>query len=134
MQQAVGDTRKPLLLILAAVGFVLFVACQRCQHAANAIARSGEGAISSRCTRGWAWSAMRKLPTESLLLAITGGAFGILIATTVIRFVKALGPSDIARLQEVTIDLRVLGFATVVTLVTGLLFGLAPAIGTQKKI
>jgi putative ABC transport system permease protein len=76
---------------------------------------------------------IRQLLTESLLISIAAGAVGILIANAGIYFVKTLGPSNIPRLREVTLDMPVLAFALGVSLATGILFGLVPAIAAARE-
>jgi putative ABC transport system permease protein len=76
---------------------------------------------------------IRQLLTESLLISIAAGAVGILIANAGIYFVKAFGPSNIPRLREVTLDLPVLAFALGISLATGILFGLVPAIAAARE-
>ena len=133
-RQVVGDTRRPLQLMLSAVGIVLLIACSNVANLllTRSLARRKEFTLRAALGAGPA-RLLRQLLTESLLIAIAAGGVGILIAYAGIYFVKALGPSNIPRLREVTLDLPVLAFALGISLATGILFGLAPAIGAARE-
>jgi predicted permease len=133
-RQVVGDTRRPLQLMLSAVGIVLLIACSNVANLllTRSLARRKEFTLRAALGAGPA-RLIRQLLTESLLIAIAAGGVGILIAYAGIYFVKALGPSNIPRLREVTLDLPVLAFALGISLATGILFGLAPAIGAARE-
>lgn len=132
-KQATGDTRRPLLLIFSAVGVVLLIACSNIASLvlARSLARDREFTLRAALGAGRIRVA-RQLLTESLLPSVIGGAAGVALANAAIHFVKAFGPANLPRLQEVTIDFRVLIFATVCSILTGILFGLAPAIGMAQ--
>jgi putative ABC transport system permease protein len=132
--QVAGNTRTPLLLTLGAVGLVLLIACSNIANLllARSLGRRAEFALRAALGAGRG-RLLRQLLTESLLLAGAGGAMGILLAEFGLSFFKILGPADIPRLQEVGLDLRVLGFALGITLLSGLVFGLAPAIGATRR-
>jgi predicted permease len=129
-RQATGETRRPLLLILGAVGIVLLIACSNIASLvlARSLGRAREFTLRAALGAGRA-RVMRQLMTESLVPAICGGIIGILFAEVAIHFVKVFGPANLPRLHEIAIDVRVLVFALGCTLLTGVLFGLAPAIG-----
>jgi putative ABC transport system permease protein len=131
--QITGDTRRPLLLIFSAVGIVLLIACSNIASLvlARTLARNREFTLRAALGAGRLRVA-RQLLTESLLPSIIGGAVGVAFAEAGIHFVKVFGPPNLPRLQEVTVDFRVLAFATACSILTGLLFGLAPAIGTSQ--
>ncbi len=132
-KQATGDTRRPLLLIFSAVGIVLLIACSNIASLvlARSLARNREFTLRAALGAGRIRIA-RQLLTESLLPSVIGGAVGVAFANAAIHFVKAFGPANLPRLQEVTIDFRVLAFATACSILTGILFGLAPAIGMSQ--
>src|SRR4029077_20787613 len=127
--QVTGDTRQPLLLILGAVGVVLLIASSNVAGLllARSLVRKREftmrAALGASRTR-----LLRQALTESLLLAAIGGASGLVLADASVRFIKLFGTDMLPRMQEVTLDLRVFAFALAVTLATGVLSGLAPAI------
>lgn len=132
-QQVAGDMRLPLLLILSAVGIVLLIACFNAANLllARTISRRSEFTLRAALGAGRG-RLVRQLLTESLLLVLAGGALGLLLAQLGILFVKAFGPPNIPRLHEVGLDMQVSAFALAVTLVTGILVGLVPALGSGR--
>jgi len=128
LDNLVGKYRTNLGLLLGAVGLVLLIACANLANlfAARGAARAREFAIHAAvgATRG---QIIKKLLAESFLVALLGGALGFFFAVWVRNGLVALSPGDVSRFQEVSFDLRVLGFTFLVALVTTLLFGLWPA-------
>jgi predicted permease len=133
-RQVVGDTQRPLQLMLGAVGIVLLIACSNVANLllTRSLGRQREFTLRAALGAGRA-RLIRQLLTESLLIAATAGGVGIFLSYAGIYFVKAFGPSNIPRLREVTLDLPVFTFAFGIALITGVLFGLAPAIGATRK-
>jgi len=129
VQQVSGDTRKPLLLMLGAVVAVLLIACSNVASLflARSIERRPEFTLRAAIGAGSS-RLVRQLLTESVLLALVAGLLGALVAYLGIYFLKIFGPSNVPRLQEVGIDFRVLAFVLGVTLISGILFGMAPAL------
>jgi len=133
----VSDVRSSLFILLGAVSLVLLIACANVANLllVRASGRKREFAIrvSMGATRG---SIIRQLLTESILLAFTGGVLGLVVGYLGVRGLLALSPGNIPRIGEqgasVGIDWRVLAFTVGVSLLTGILFGLFPAIGASR--
>jgi hypothetical protein len=127
-QQLVVATRRPMLLLFGAVVVLLLIACS---NVANLLLTRSIGRTREFTLRAALGAArlrlIRQLVTESFLLALMGGCVGIALAYIGVTFVKAVGPASLPQLSDVRIDLSVLLFAAVVSLFTGVLFGLAPA-------
>ena len=130
----VGETGGMLLLLFGAVGFVLLIACANVANLllAGAAARHKEMAIRTALGAS-RWRVVQQLLTESTILAIAGGALGLFMAVWGVTLMTGLLPRDFPRLAEINIDWRVLGFTLVASVLTGLLFGLAPALQVVKS-
>jgi putative ABC transport system permease protein len=128
-EQVLGDAKPRLLVLSAAVAFVLLIGCSNLINLwlARATARSGEFAIRVALGAGRR-RLMRQLLSENLLLAVIGGALGWLLAEAALAAVKASAPEVLPRLEEVTVDGRVLALTVALTLATGLVVGLLPAL------
>ena len=133
-RQVVGDTRRPLLLILAAVGIVLLIASSNVASLllTRSLGRKREFTLRSALGAGRR-RLIRQLLTESLLLAAIGGVAGIALAEVSLYALKILGPTNIPRLRDVSLEPRVFFFAIAITLVAGILFGLAPALASSRE-
>jgi predicted permease len=133
-RQVTGDARRPLLLILGAVGVVLLISCSNVASLllARSLGRRREFTLRAALGAGNG-RLIRQLLTESLVLAGAGGLLGILLAEWGVHLVKIFGPPSIPHLGQTNLDWRVMAFAVGVTLLTGILLGLAPAIGATRE-
>jgi putative ABC transport system permease protein len=126
--QVVGDVRSVLFILLGAVGFVLLIACTNVANLMLARAGQRDREIAIRTAVGASRIRLiRQLLTESLLLSIAGGVAGLLVSIWAVDLFVKLSPGDIPRLNEASVDLRLLGFTLLVSLLTGVGFGLLPA-------
>ncbi|MGB9309682.1 MAG: ABC transporter permease [Candidatus Acidiferrales bacterium] len=132
-QGVVLGVQTPLLVLLAAVGFVLLIACvnvanlflaRSWQRHREMAVRAALGATRARI--------IRQLLVESVLLAVAGGAAGLIIGTWGIDVVRRLAPADTARLAEIGFDRAILWFTLGISLLTGIVFGLAPALQASR--
>lgn len=129
LQFLVGETRTPLLILLAAVGLVLLIACG---NVANLILVRSSGRsreIGVRASLGARRSRIiQQLITESTLLSVTGSVLGLVLANGMLQALLRFYPENLPRAEQINIDLRVLSFSAGLAIVTGVLFGLAPAL------
>ncbi len=125
----VGDMRRPLLILLGAVWFVLLIVCVNVSNLLLARSTSREREFAIRVAIGGGqWRIIRQVLTESILLAVAGGGLGLLLAQFGTSAALAAAPSSVPRAGEVTLDFRVLLFSMFASILAGVLFGLAPAL------
>lgn len=132
-QDVVGDVTAPMLTLLGAVGFVLLIACanvanlmltRSSERGQEMAVRASLGASSGRLTR--------QILTESAVLAVVGGAVGLLVASWSVRALVLMAPSRLPRLDSVTLDTQALMAALVLSMLTTVLFGLVPAMQVRR--
>jgi putative ABC transport system permease protein len=132
-EQLSGQLRPALLILLGAVGFVLLIACGNVANLmlARATGRAREWAVRTAlgASRG---QLVRQLLTESLLLAMVGGAAGVLLGAWAVSGMQSLLPAELGRFTQVQLNPTVLVFTFVLSLLTGAIFGIAPALGTTR--
>lgn len=131
--QMVGNVQPILLVLLAAVGFVLLIACVNVANLllARSTGRAREFAIRIAMGAGRA-RLVRQMLTESILLALTGGALGLLVAHWGTRTALSVLPAALPRAEEIGLDGRVLGFTMAISLLAGIVFGLVPTLRTAR--
>lgn len=129
-QAMIGAEMRPFLLVLlGAIGFVLLIACANVANLLLSKSGSRGREIAVRLAVGASrWQLLRQLVTESMLMALAGGALGLALASAGMGSLLAMAPSTLPRVSDIRLDARIFAFTFGVSLLTGVLFGLAPAI------
>jgi putative ABC transport system permease protein len=132
--QTVAPMRLALIVFLCAVGLLLLIACANVANLMLARSAAREREMAIRAALGASRLRLaRQLLTESLMLSLIGGAAGLLIASWGVKLIASLDPANFPRINEVNIDARALVFSLIVSLLTGALFGLAPALQLPNR-
>ena len=133
VESVVGNVRVAVLVVLGSVTLVLLIACANVANLLLTRATSRQKEIAVRTALGASWTRLvRQLLTESTLLGLFGGGAGLLIAFAALQVVRSINPGNIPRLEAISLDATVLGFTFAVSIFTGLLFGLAPALRAAR--
>ncbi len=134
LRSMVGDTRTPLTILLAAVGFVLLIACANVANLVLARSNGRSTEIAVRAALGASRGRIvRQLTTEAIMLSVGGAVLGALLAKWAVSATVGLYPQNLPRIAEVSIDGRVLLFIAGLAILTGILFGLAPAVHASRR-
>jgi len=133
LEQVVGNVRRTVVILAGAVAFVLLIACANVANLLLSRARARQKEIAVRAALGASRGRLvRQLLTESVLLSLAGGVVGVLFAMLGVAWIHALQPVNLPRLRDISVNGEVLLFTAGISVVAGVLFGLAPAVGFRR--
>ena len=133
-EEIVGDVKRPLIILLGAVCFVLLIACANVANLLLTRAASRQRELAIRAALGAGRRRLlRQMLTESLLLGLIGGAAGLLVAAWCTELLQTWAPADLPRLANIAVDRQVIAYALGASLLTGLLFGIVPALHAARR-
>ena len=133
VESVVGNVRLALLVLLGFVALVLLIACVNVANLLLTRATGRQKEVAVRTALGASWKRIvRQLLTESLLLGLLGGIAGLLVAQAALQIVRTINPGNIPRIEAIALDGTVLAFTFAIAVLTGLLFGLAPALRAAR--
>jgi putative ABC transport system permease protein len=134
LEETVGDVKASLVVLMAAVGLVLLIACANIANLMLARSAERQQEMETRMALGaTGWRLARQLLTESVVLAFAGGLVGLTMTPLILRGLVAIAAKSLPRAVHTGIDINVLALTAVVSLATGILFGLAPALQSGRK-
>jgi putative ABC transport system permease protein len=132
-QQVVGNVRRSVILVFGAVVLVLLIACANVANLLLARSSGRRKEVAIRLALGAStWRIVKELLAESVLLGLTGGAVGLLVAGASLHVVRLMNTGNIPRLEELHMDARVLIFTLVISILAGIVFGLGPALRSAR--
>jgi predicted permease len=128
-QEVIGNVNELLWVVMGTIGLVMLIACANLANLLLVRVESRQQELAVRAALGAGRGRIvRTLLTESVMLGLMGGALGVGLAYAGVQFLLSIGPANLPRLSEITLDLRTLGFTLLLSLLSGLLFGLIPAL------
>jgi predicted permease len=133
VESVVGNVRRAVLVVMGSVTLVLLIACANVANLLLTRATARQKEIAVRVALGAHWQRLvRQLLTETTLLGLMGGVAGLVVAALALGAIRAINPGNIPRLDAIQLDGRVLAFTFAVSILTGILFGLAPALRASR--
>src|SRR6185295_13327783 len=133
VESVVGNVRRAVLDVMGSVTLVLLIACANVANLLLTRAAARQKEIAVRIALGAGWQRLvRQLLTETALLGLMGGVAGLLVAALALKAIRTINPGNIPRLDAISLDGRVLAFTFAVSILTGILFGLAPALRAAR--
>src|ERR1051325_4889346 len=133
-QEVIGNVGDLLWVVMATIAVVMLIVCANVTNLLLVRVETRQQELAVRAALGAGWARIvRGLLVESTMLGLTGGGLGVGLAYTSVRFLVAMGPSNLPRLNEISLDARTLGFTFVLSVLSSLLFGLVPALKYARQ-